>query len=55
MTFCVHALCIPAAEAAEAGVGNAYYAPTDPHNVYMPQPPPGSQPPPYSEATKKDL
>ena len=42
------------AKASEAlAGGTAYYAPQNPHSVYMPQPLPGDQPPPYHEATKK--
>ncbi|KAK2169428.1 hypothetical protein LSH36_10g11090 [Paralvinella palmiformis] len=48
------------AKAVEANAGgNAYYNPTNPHNVYMPQqyPPPSyppGVPPSYDEATKKE-
>jgi hypothetical protein len=46
-----------AKEAEAAASGNAYYAPQDPHSVYMPQPYPGAAPPynpgaapPYNQA-----
>ena len=51
------------AKAAEAGMsngGSAYFAPGNPHNVYMPQqqqasapPAYGAAPPPYDAASKK--
>lgn len=42
-----------AAKAAEAA-GSAYYNPSNPHNVYMPEQYPQDAPPAYDVATKKE-